>query len=152
MGILYKVKRSSLIGVILIALITQFTVMYVNFALTTGFEKMNKFLVVFLALVAAAVLLAIVYFVFQLILRKEEVEYKQVLIVNLAMTFALGGILATIVTMSTSSTANTLANVLIGVIQYGLLGWINWTSLEVSRQGKINISIWTLILFVLSIF
>lgn len=152
MGILYKVKRSSLIGVILIALITQFTAMYVNFALTTGFEKMNKFLVVFLALVAAAVLLAIVYFVFQLILRKEEVEYKQVLIVNLAMTFALGGILATIVTMSTSSTANTLANVLIGVIQYGLLGWINWTSLEVSRQGKINISIWTLILFVLSIF
>lgn len=152
MGILYKVKKSSLIGVILIALITQFTAMYVNFALTTGFEKMNKFLVVFLALVAAAVLLAIVYFVFQLILRKEEVEYKQVLIVNLAMTFALGGILATIVTMSTSSTANTLANVLIGVIQYGLLGWINWTSLEVSRQGKINISIWTLILFVLSIF
>ncbi|WP_125707602.1 hypothetical protein [Companilactobacillus zhongbaensis] len=152
MGILYKVKRSSLIGVILIALITQFTAMYVNFALTTGFEKMNKFLVVFLALVAAAVLLAIVYFVFQLILRKEEVEYKQVLIVNMAMTFALGGILATIVTMSTSSTANTLANVLIGVIQYGLLGWINWTSLEVSRQGKINISIWTLILFVLSIF
>lgn len=152
MGILYKVKRSSLIGVILIALITQFTAMYVNFALTTGFEKMNKFLVVFLALVAAAVLLAIVYFVFQLILRKEEVEYKQVLIVNMAMTFALGGILATIVTMSTSSTANTLANVLIGVIQYGLLVWINWTSLEVSRQGKINISIWTLILFVLSIF
>lgn len=152
MGILYKVKRSSLIGVILIALITQFTAMYVNFALTTGFEKMNKFLVVFLAFVAAAVLLAIVYFVFQLILRKEEVEYKQVLIVNMAMTFALGGILATIVTMSTSSTANTLANVLIGVIQYGLLGWINWTSLEVSRQGKINISIWTLILFVLSIF
>ncbi|WP_125770817.1 hypothetical protein [Companilactobacillus furfuricola] len=152
MGILYKVKRSSLIGVILIALISQFTAMYCNFALSTGFEKMNKFLVVFLALVAAAVLLAIVYFIFQLILRKEEVEFKQVLMVNLAMTFALGGVLAVIVSLSTSAVPNTLANVLIGVIQYGLLGWINWTSLEVSRQGKINISIWTLILFVVSIF
>lgn len=152
MGILYKVKRSSLIGVILIALIAQFASVYCNFMLSTGFEKMNKFLVVLLAIVAAAIFLAIVYFIFQLIMRKESVEYKQVLIVNLAMTFALGAVLQTIVMLSTSAATNTLANILIGVIQYGLLGWINWTSLEVSRQAKINISIWTLILFIVSIF
>ncbi|AKP66291.1 hypothetical protein [Companilactobacillus ginsenosidimutans] len=152
MGILYKVKRSSLIGVILIALITQFTAVYCNLVLSTGFEKMNKFLVIFLALVAAAIYLAIVYYVYKLILKKETVDYNQTLIVNIAITFAIGTILQTIVMLSTQAVTNTLANVLIGVIQFGLIGWINWTSLEISRQSKINISVWTVILFVLALF
>ncbi len=152
MGILYKVKRSSLIGVIIIALIAQFASTYCNFVLSTSFEKYNKFLVVLFAIIAAAIFLAIVYYVFQLILRKEEKDYKQILIVNIAVTFVIGTILQTIVMLSTNAETNTLANVLIGVIQYGLLGWINWTSLDVTRQGKINISIWTLILFVLALF
>ncbi|MCH4008533.1 hypothetical protein [Companilactobacillus sp.] len=152
MGILYKVKRSSLIGVILIALITEFTSVYCNFMLSTQFEKFNKYAVVAIALIAAAIFLAIIYYIYQLILRKEDVEYKEVLIVNLAATLTIGAILQTIVMISTSASTNTLANVLIGVITYGLLGWLNWTSLEVSRQAKINISIWTLILFVIAIF
>ncbi|KRL68154.1 hypothetical protein [Companilactobacillus versmoldensis] len=152
MGILYKVKRSSIIGLILIAAISLFAEVYCKFVLMDQFSQTNKALVVLLAIIAMVVVLAIVYAIYLLILKKESVEYRSILLVNVAVTFAIGGVLQTIVMLSTQANTNILANILIGVIQFGLLAWINWTSLAVSRQAKINISIWTLIMFIISLF
>lgn len=152
MGILYKVKKSSLVAVVLIAMITLFTQAYCTLVLDSYFAKMLKFADILLAIVTAIVVLAIVYYVFSLILSKESGDYQQILIVNIAVTFVIGGVLSVIARLSSSAQTNIWISLVISIIQFGLLGWINWTSLEISRKAKINISIWTLILFVISLF
>lgn len=152
MGILYKVKKSSLVAVVLIAMITLFTQAYCTLVLDSYFAKMLKFADILLAIVTAIVVLAIVYYVFSLILSKESGDYQQILIVNIAVTFVIGGVLSVIAMLSSSAQTNIWISLVISIIQFGLLGWINWTSLEISRKAKINISIWTLILFVISLF
>lgn len=106
MGILYKVKKSSLVAVVLIAMITLFTQAYCTLILDSYFAKMLKFADILLAIVTAIVVLAVVYYVFSLILSKESGDYQQILIVNIAVTFVIGGILSVIAMLSTSAQPN----------------------------------------------
>lgn len=147
---LYKLDRLSVLGVALISIWMVVIEMIISDPNVTDMPQMGKWLKLVIYLIGAVIAFAIAYGLFNLLLKNND-NYKNTLVVNMAIGLTIEAVLITIIYLIAGKT-NVWVSGVSGVIGFGILAGLNWRFLNVPQSDKIKISVLTAIWFLLTLF
>ncbi len=147
---LYKLDRLSVFGTVLISILMIIIKTIVSDPNIAGMPQMGKWLKLLSYVLGAVVGVAIIYGLFNLLLRNND-NYKTKLLINLAIGLTIQAGLV-VITYLIAGKTNIWANAIAGIIGFGTLAGLNWKFLEVSQSDKIKVSVLTAIWFILTLF
>lgn len=146
---LYKLDRLSIFGAVLISILIEVIQMIVSDPNVGEMPQMGKWLKLLIYAIGAVVSFAIAYGLFTLLLKNND-NYKNKLLINLAIGVSINAILLIIIFLIAGKT-NVWVNAIAGLIGFGTLGALNWKFIEAPQSDKIKISVLTCIWFVLAL-
>jgi len=112
--------------------------------------QMGKWLKLLMYAVGTLIGFTIAYWIYILLLKNNS-NYKVTLIINMVIGMSIEALLLTIIYLIAGKT-NVWVSGIAGFIGFGSLGALNWRYLEVPQSDKIKVSVFTGILFILTLF
>ena len=148
---LYGLDKVSLFGIFLIYFLSAMIASVARFKYVVKMPAVVDKFKLPLAVVATLVIFLIIYGVYNLLLKKTEVDFKPTIIVNMSLSLALVQLVNGLIIILTKADLNHWLGMAIFAVGYLLLLGLNWLFLPLERTDKIKISVWTVICLVVSV-